>query len=92
MGLTKEECVNLYDLLFGEVCGCSCSCCVFDSSSCKFRKAKDSLKQLINEHFDNPPLEFGELEEFIGQHIWDNKIKEYTEEELETIELEEIER
>ena len=33
------------------------------------------LRQLINEYFDNPPLEFEEIEE--GKWYWDNHCKEY---------------
>lgn len=35
----------------------------------------DLLTQLINEHFDNPPLKFEELKE--GMWVWDRKYKEY---------------
>ena len=35
------------------------------------------LKQLINEHFDNPPLKFEELKE--GMVVWDNLEKNYIE-------------
>ena len=35
------------------------------------------LKQLIKEHFDNPPLKFEELEEMIGKPIWCNKLKKW---------------
>ena len=33
------------------------------------------LKQLINEHFDNPPLKFEDLKE--NMWVWDNYCKEY---------------
>ena len=36
---------------------------------------KDVLSQLIDEHFDNPPLKFEELKE--NMWVWDNKYKEY---------------
>lgn len=42
-----------------------------------FKKKINCLKQLINEHFDNPPLKFEELKE--GDWIWDSKHKEYIE-------------
>ena len=35
----------------------------------------DIIEQLINEHFDNPPLEFLDIEE--GDWIWNNASKEY---------------
>lgn len=33
------------------------------------------LLQLIDEHFDNPPLKFEELK--VGMWVWDNKRKEW---------------
>lgn len=33
------------------------------------------FKQLINEHFDNPPLKFEDLNDEMW--VWDNEIKEY---------------
>lgn len=33
------------------------------------------INQLIDEHFDNPPLKFEELE--VGMWVWDNLDKEY---------------
>ncbi len=33
------------------------------------------FKQLIDEHFDNPPLKFEELK--VGMWVWDNKHKVY---------------
>lgn len=33
------------------------------------------IKQLINEHFENPPLKFEEL--IKHEVVWDNKVKEY---------------
>ena len=38
-----------------------------------FKNEIDCLLSLINEHFDNPPLKFDELEK--GMWIWDNKNK-----------------
>lgn len=35
----------------------------------------DILKQLIQEHFDNPPLSFNDLR--VGMWVWDSQIKEY---------------
>ena len=40
-----------------------------------FKHKLDELLQLINEHFDNPPLEFLDIEE--GDWIWNNASKEY---------------
>lgn len=36
---------------------------------------KKGLEQLINEHFDNPPLKFEELE--VGMVVWDNIKKKF---------------
>ena len=41
-------------------------------------KSLDVLEQLINEHFDNPPLKFEELK--VGMWVWDkhfNRFGEY---------------
>ena len=38
-------------------------------------KESNLLRQLINEHFDNPPLKFEDLHDEMW--IWDNKYKEY---------------
>lgn len=41
----------------------------------KLEKAQDTIMQLIENHFDNPPLKFEELE--VGMWVWDNKEKMY---------------
>lgn len=70
--MTKEECLEALETL-----------CTFadgnPNSSGEFvgkmlQEADDKLKQLINEHFDNPPLKFEELHE--GMWVWDSKEKE----------------
>ena len=74
--LTKEECIKtLEDSRFLEV--------VIRGEKGNFEYYSnfedtvtfDLLKQLINEHFDNPPLRFEELEK--GMWVWDNRIKAY---------------
>lgn len=40
-----------------------------------FDKAMVMFARLIEEHFDNPPLKFEELE--VGMWVWDNKRKEW---------------
>lgn len=40
-----------------------------------FDKAMVMFARLIDEHFDNPPLKFEELE--VGMWVWDNKRKEW---------------
>lgn len=39
------------------------------------REYVEPLEKLIQEHFDNPPLKFEELEE--GMWVWDNAIKSW---------------
>ena len=38
-------------------------------------QAQDIIMQLIEDHFDNPPLKFEELE--VDMWVWDNKYKVY---------------
>lgn len=40
-----------------------------------FKQKINCLKQLINEHFDNPPLKFEEIKEKMW--VWDSKTKSY---------------
>lgn len=40
-----------------------------------FDKAMVIFARLIEDHFDNPPLKFEELE--VGMWVWDNKRKEW---------------
>lgn len=67
--LTKEKCENaLGNILFNVG--------VARSDYRKSGKAREdyhTLKSLIEEHFDNPPLKFDELEE--GMFVWDDKRK-----------------
>ena len=62
--LTKEDYLQAVRSLFrrNEVCHESL-------------KAKHRLEELINEHFDNLPLKFEEIE--LGKWYWDNKLKDY---------------
>ena len=41
----------------------------------KLEKAQDTIMQLIENHFDNPPLRFEELKE--GMWVWDDVEKEF---------------
>ena len=41
----------------------------------EFYEDIDTLEQLINEHFDNPPLKFEELE--VGMRVWDSEDCDY---------------
>lgn len=65
--LTKEECSLLLAL--------RCHNCKyqFTCNDCVIRK---KLEQLINEHFDNPPLQLEDIH--VGMWIWDNVDKMYT--------------
>lgn len=62
---TKDECVKaLHGLYFS------------DSSDGRDDEFYDVLMELINEHFDNPPLSLEEIKE--GDWVWDNFHKVYT--------------
>ena len=63
--LTKEECLEAYNNLYDGS---------YDTGH-DFKVDYDVIKQLINEHFDNPPLKFEELHDKMW--VWDNKYKEY---------------
>lgn len=73
--LTKKECLEALNEIENDLCELEeyrkgvTVCCLYDESL-------DKLIQVINEHFDNPPLKFEELEE--GMWIWDNKEKRYS--------------
>lgn len=41
----------------------------------KLEKAQDTIMQLIENHFDNPPLKFEELE--VGKVYWDKKYNQW---------------
>ena len=43
--------------------------------ACITVKSRRMLEQLINEHFDNPPLKFEEIK--IGMWVWDNMEEEW---------------
>lgn len=71
--LTKEKCENALTNIL-------CNIGVARSDYRTSGKAKEdyhTLKSLIEEHFDNPPLKFEELKE--GMWIWDDKNKYYFE-------------
>ena len=59
--LTKKECLEAYDDLYWNLCEVEEKetgvdvCCLFDENL-------EKIKELINEHFDNPPLKFDEIE------------------------------
>lgn len=62
--LTKDECVKALHALYFS-----------DWSDDRGDEFYDVLLELINEHFDNPPLKPEEIKE--GMWVWDNKSKTY---------------
>lgn len=55
-----------------------CLCCENykeNACGCYFPAFKQEMIKKINEHFDNPPLKFEELKDFMW--VWDNKHKDY---------------
>lgn len=71
--LTKEECEKALDRrkeAYENVFKVS----VIERDN-EFYEDIDTIQQLINEHFDNPPLKFEDLHDEMW--VWDNEIKEY---------------
>ena len=66
--LTKDECEKALDSLYKVADKLVLNHDIFIGSY-------NALKNLIQEHFDNPPLTFGELK--VGMWIWDNQLKEW---------------
>ena len=69
--LTKEECNEALDWLYA--LSVSCNEEVYEHRSLFVGEKCNLIKQLINEHFENPPLKFEELKE--GMWVWDNQLK-----------------
>lgn len=63
--LTKEKCVDALDTLLT----------YFDGLYSDYVPAEEILKELINEHFKDVPLNFEELKP--GMTVWDNRYKKY---------------
>lgn len=63
MMLTREECYIALNDMYDST--------LLSKDDCKGNR--EILAQLIEEHFDNPPLKFDELEE--NMWVWDNKRK-----------------
>ena len=61
--MTKEECLKALETLQDKYLNFD----VVDELIC--------FKSLIEEHFDNPPLKFEELE--VGMWVWDNELRMY---------------
>ena len=76
MMLTKEEC----EMALTEI---EYSLCELEEIktgvvvNCLFDENLETIKQLIEEHFDNLPLKFDELKE--GMWVWDNNWNQYFE-------------
>lgn len=63
--LTKEKCVDALDILLT----------YYDGLYSDYAPAEETLKELINEHFKDAPLNFEELKK--GMKVWDNRYKKY---------------
>ena len=75
--LTKEECLEALDILKEEQKYLSTNFNYnYPYSISMIKEVQSCFEQLINKHFDNPPLKFDELEEG-GMWVWDTKWKEY---------------
>jgi hypothetical protein len=72
--LTKKKCKEALEQLDLNCWGCEYACDMSDDKPCVL---KEIIGKLIDEHFDNPPLKFEELEE--GMVVWDNLEKNYIE-------------
>ena len=62
--LTKDECVKALNALYFS-----------DGTDGRDDECYRVLMELINEHFDNLPLKFEELE--VGMWVWDNELRMY---------------
>lgn len=60
--LTKENCLKALKSMHS---------ITFDVDTGEYK----TLKQLINKHFDNPPLSYEDIQ--TGEWYWDNKYKEW---------------
>lgn len=71
--LTKEECNEALDWLYALSVPSKEE--AYEHRSSFLGEKYNLIKQLINEHLSNPPLEFEELKE--GMFVWDNKHHTY---------------
>ena len=71
--LTKEECREALDDIYALASPCKEE--VYEHRSNYLKRRYDLIGELIEEHFDNPPLGFEELKE--GMFVWDNKHHTY---------------
>ncbi len=82
--LSKDECEKALKALYDENDEMEDYAATFSFDDdyipqCVYEAAKkhcyDTLKRLIQEHFDNPPLSFDELIQMKGLPVWDNADK-----------------
>lgn len=64
--LTKEKCIEALNGIIAEYTG-------IDGRLLCFKEEIGIFKKLIDEHFDNPPLKFEELQ--VGMWVWSNEFK-----------------
>lgn len=77
MSLTKEECLEAYeviDTLIHLMCGETRED-GYEPTMDEMVNSMKKIEQLINEHFDNQPLKFEELKE--NTWVWDSKYNEW---------------
>lgn len=70
--MTKEECLNAIDVVARY---CNEARTGHVPPRFELTNELDILMKVVEEHFDNPPLKFEELE--VGMWVWDNKWKTY---------------
>lgn len=73
--LTEKDCNEALDWLYA--LSVSCKEEVHEHRSSFLGEKYNLIKQLIEEHFDNPPLKFEELKE--NMWVWDNNWNQYFE-------------
>lgn len=81
MKLTKEECEKALSVLKEQHDYLSFMLhSNYPYSIAMLNEVQNCFEQLINEHFDNPPLKFEELQNEMV--VWDNKDKQFIQLEL----------
>lgn len=75
--LTKEECIKASQTLSSVLYASNYNGNALVKSYPVHIKEMNIFRQLIEEHFSNPPLKFEELKE--GMWIWDNNWNQYFE-------------
>ena len=75
MKLTKEECLNALEMIVFVEGYMNLEHMLKDEYACSLKYK--IMFDLINEHFDNPPLTLEELERMQDEPIWDDWAKEW---------------